>query len=84
MSKTTPKRSSAEPSEPASYEVALAELESLVAEMDGGQLPLEQLLERYRRGAHLLAYCRARLDAVEHQIRVFEEGDVKPWTPPQA
>src|SRR5438128_611796 len=50
---------------PASYEAALAELEALVASMEGGQLPLESLLEGYRRGAELLQFCRSRLEAVE-------------------
>jgi exodeoxyribonuclease VII small subunit len=64
---------------PADYEQALAELERLVAAMEGGQLPLDRLLDSYRRGAELLAYCRARLDAVEQQVRVLEDGQLKPW-----
>lgn len=63
----------------ASYEAALDELEQLVAQLDAGQLPLDQLLGRYQRGTELLAYCRSRLDAVEQQIRVLEAGDIKPW-----
>lgn len=63
----------------ASYEEALAELEQLVAQLDAGQLPLDQLLSRYQRGSELLAFCRARLDAVENQIRVLEDGQTKPW-----
>jgi exodeoxyribonuclease VII small subunit len=63
----------------ASYEAALEELEQLVAQLDAGQLPLDQLLTRYQRGAELLAYCRARLDAVEDQIKVLEGGELKPW-----
>ena len=63
----------------ASYEAALEELEQLVAQLDAGQLPLDQLLVRYQRGAELLAYCRSRLDAVENQIKVLEAGELKPW-----
>jgi exodeoxyribonuclease VII small subunit len=66
---------------PASYEAALQELESLVAGMESGQLPLAQLLSGYQRGAELLAYCRAQLDAVEQQIKVLDNGALKPWTP---
>ena len=61
------------------YEAALQELEQLVAQLDAGQLPLDQLLSRYQRGAELLAFCRDRLQAVEQQIQVFEAGQSKPW-----
>ena len=54
----------------------------LVAALDAGQLPLDQLLAQYQRGAELLRFCRTRLDAVEQQIRVFENGDAQPWNAP--
>jgi exodeoxyribonuclease VII small subunit len=63
----------------ATYEDALAELERLVAAMEGGQLPLDKLLESYKRGAELLSFCRARLEAVEQQVKVLEDGELKPW-----
>ncbi len=63
-----------------SYEAALQELESLVQKMESGQMPLDQLLSGYQRGAELLAYCRAQLDAVEQQISVLDNGTLKPWT----
>jgi exodeoxyribonuclease VII small subunit len=66
---------------PASYEAALEELEQLVQVIESGQLPLEQLLTGYKRGAELLAFCRGKLEAVEHQIKVLDEGSLKPWTP---
>ena len=65
---------------PASYEAALEELEQLVGLIESGQLPLEQLLTGYQRGAELLQYCRDKLQAVEHQIKVLDEGVLKPWT----
>ncbi len=68
----------AAPAEPR-YEEALAELERLVAAMEGGQLPLDQLLESYRRGAELLSLCRSRLESVEQQVKVLEDGQLKPW-----
>lgn len=65
---------------PATYEAALAELEQLVARIESGQLPLEELLAGYQRGAQLLQFCRDRLQAVENQIKVLDEGVLKPWT----
>ena len=66
---------------PATYEAALEELEQLVSRLDAGQLPLDQLLAGYRRGAALLAFCRERLQAVEQQVQVLDGGSLKPWTP---
>ncbi|MCB2022648.1 MAG: exodeoxyribonuclease VII small subunit [Rhizobacter sp.] len=67
------------PASPANYEDALTELERLVGAMEGGQMPLDSLIESYRRGAELLAFCRGRLDAVETQVKVLEDGQLKPW-----
>ena len=57
-----------------SYEEALAELERLVAMMEAGELPLEQSLAAYQRGAELLQACQARLVDAEQQVRVLEAG----------
>ncbi len=72
-------RSPASASDAATYEQALAELERLVQTMEDGQMPLDQLLASYRRGAELLQLCRARLQAVEDQVKVLEDGQLKPW-----
>lgn len=42
-------------------------------------MPLDQLLDNYRRGADLLQFCRVRLEAVEQQVKVLEDGQLKPW-----
>jgi exodeoxyribonuclease VII small subunit len=67
--------------EPASYEQALAELETLVQAMEAGRMPLDQLLSSYQRGAQLLQLCRARLQVVEDQVKLLEDGQLKPWAP---
>ena len=64
---------------PASYEAGLQELEQLVTALESGQLPLDQLLGSYQRGAALLAFCRERLQAVEDQIKVLDAGSLKAW-----
>jgi exodeoxyribonuclease VII small subunit len=65
---------------PATYEAALTELESLVGQLESGQMPLDQLLTGYQRGAALLAFCRDKLKAVEDQIQVLDGGQIKPWS----
>ncbi|MCX7241423.1 MAG: exodeoxyribonuclease VII small subunit [Burkholderiales bacterium] len=77
MPKATSPSKSASP--PASYEAAMEELETLVARLESGDMPLEQLLTGYQRGAQLLHYCREQLQAVEDQIKVLDEGGLKVW-----
>jgi exodeoxyribonuclease VII small subunit len=83
MSKPSVSAKTAQPAiqeqEPASYELAVEELERLVQAMEAGQLPLDQLLASYQRGASLLKYCRARLQAVEQQVQVIEGGSAQAW-----
>ncbi len=62
---------------PASFEAALAELEAIVATMEGGQLPLSESLAAYKRGAELLQFCQAALKDAEQQVQVFEKGVLK-------
>lgn len=68
--------------QPMSYEAGIRELERLLADMESGQLPLDGLLESYQRGADLLKFCRSKLEAVEVQVKVLEDGIAKPWNPP--
>ncbi|MFN0186125.1 MAG: exodeoxyribonuclease VII small subunit [Aquabacterium sp.] len=70
-------KAAAVPTPPASYEDALAELERLVQAMEGGQLPLEQLLAHYARAGELLAFCRERLQTIEQQVKVLENDVLK-------
>ena len=69
------------PESPQSFEAALAELEALVATMEGGQLPLAQSLSAYKRGAELLAYCQAALKDAQQQVEVLEKGVLKAFRP---
>ena len=75
----SPGNAASPPALPATYEAALQELEGLVARLESGQLPLDQLLTGYQRGAQLLKFCRDRLEAVETQIKVLEGTELKPW-----
>ena len=66
---------------PATYEAALGELEQLVGQLESGAMPLDQLLSGYQRGAQLLQACRDKLQAVEDQIKVLDDGTLKAWKP---
>lgn len=64
---------------PANYEEAMQELETLVRRLESGEMPLDQLLSGYQRGAALLQFCRDKLTAVEDQVKVLEDGALKTW-----
>jgi exodeoxyribonuclease VII small subunit len=72
-------RPDAAPSAAQSYEQAVAELDRLVQDMEGGSLSLEQSLSAYRRGAELVQYCRKTLADVQQQVRILEAGLFKPF-----
>ena len=53
---------------PKSFEEALAELEQILADIEGGQVPLEESLVKYERGQFLIQHCRGVLTSAEKQI----------------
>ncbi|MDB5922933.1 MAG: exodeoxyribonuclease small subunit [Betaproteobacteria bacterium] len=59
------------------FEAALAELEKIVASMEAGQMPLEQSLTAYKRGAELLKLCQAALQDAQQQVKILEENVLK-------
>lgn len=65
---------------PSSFESALAELEALVARMESGELPLQESLAAYKRGAVLLAYCQAALKDAQQQVQILEKGILQPFS----
>lgn len=66
---------------PSSFETALAELEEIVGRMEAGDLPLQESLAAYKRGAELLAYCQAALKDAQQQVQVLEKGILQPLRP---
>jgi len=68
-------------SPPASFEAALAELENIVRAMEAGQLPLEESLAAYERGAALLKHCQEALGAAEQKLLILENGSLREFAP---
>jgi exodeoxyribonuclease VII small subunit len=69
------------PDTPQTFEAALAELEDIVARMEGGQLPLKDSLAAYKRGAELLTRCQASLKDAQQQVEILEQGVRKAFEP---
>lgn len=66
------------PKAPESFESAMRELEQLIASMENGQMPLEESLQAYQRGAFLVKFCQAQLQAVQEQVKIVEADMVRP------
>ena len=60
---------------PQTFEAAMSELETLVADLESGRLPLAGALAAYRRGALLLKFAQGQLESAQDEVRILE-GEV--------
>ena len=63
------------------FEQAMTQLEQIVAQIESGQVSLEESIAKYEQGTKLVQTCRSMLDAAEQKIQVLTEtqsGDVAP------
>jgi len=60
------------------YETALAELESLVQQVEDGSLSLEAGIQSHRRAVLLLKHCESILNAAQAQIEQIAGRDLPP------
>ena len=50
------------------FEDSLKKLEQLVAEMESGTLPLDEMMKRFEEGRRLVAFCTAELETIRQRI----------------
>jgi exodeoxyribonuclease VII small subunit len=60
-----------EPATPKSFEAGLKELETIVREMESGELPLERALQLYESGMKLSEVCRKQLEEAETRVEIL-------------
>ena len=53
------------------FEAALAELEALVARLEGGDLPLDEALKTFERGVELTRHCQASLKSAQQKVEIL-------------
>lgn len=58
-----------------SFEQALAELEQVVAKLERGDVPLDDSIALYERGALLRTHCQAKLAQAEEKVSKITLGD---------
>ena len=66
-----------------SFEEAMAALEQVVGALERGEVPLEQSIALYERGAALKAHCAAKLAEAEEKVELIraQEGRAVGTTP---
>ncbi len=63
------------------FEKALAELESIVNQMEKGGLTLSESLALFEKGVKLARFLRAELEKAEKKVEILlknEKGEIKP------
>ena len=62
-----------------SFEEAMKELESVVAKLESGDVPLEDSIKLYERGAALKEHCQKKLSEAEEKVaQITMDGDGNP------
>jgi exodeoxyribonuclease VII small subunit len=75
---------------PPDFEQALAELETLVARLERGDLPLEDALRTFERGVELTRHCQSSLKAAEQRVEILlkrngqQELETEPFKVPES
>ncbi|MGG4481761.1 exodeoxyribonuclease VII small subunit [Paenibacillus illinoisensis] len=57
------------------FEEAMAALEDIVAQLEHGDVPLEQAIDLFQRGMKLSQFCGIKLEQVERKIEMIVEED---------
>lgn len=58
-------------------EKSLAELESIVEQLESGDLPLDKSLKEFERGVRLSRECQGALKDAEQRVKVLMGGELK-------
>jgi exodeoxyribonuclease VII small subunit len=57
-----------------SFEAAYAELETIIQQLEQGDLPLEDSLAHYERGRKLSDHCQTLLDKAELRVKELNQA----------
>ena len=60
-------------SPPKTFEEALRELDQILADIESGEVGLEENLVKYERGSFLIQHCRTVLRQAEQQIELLSK-----------
>ena len=63
------------PVETMSFEEAMAALEQVVGALERGEVPLDQSIALYERGAALKAHCAGKLKDAEEKVELIRQQE---------
>ena len=63
------------------FEEALTRLEKIVADMESGELQLDDMLKKFEEGRKLVQLCSSELDSIRQRIEKVTRGDNPAETP---
>ncbi len=66
----------------AKFEEKMQELESIINELENGEVDLDASIEKYTRAMKLVGECDEKLKRIEDQVNqiVKEDGSLEPFT----
>jgi exodeoxyribonuclease VII small subunit len=62
---------------PKSFEEGMRELETILSDIEQGEMGVEESLVRYERGVFLIQHCRGVLNKAQEQIEAASAGPAK-------
>ncbi len=65
------------------FETQLEELESIVAQLETGELPLEESLKVFEKGVKLSRQCQQLLSEAEQKVTILMENQEQNFTAPE-
>jgi exodeoxyribonuclease VII small subunit len=65
------------PARTVDLEKSLAELESIVEQLESGELPLDRSLKEFERGVRLSRDCQGALKDAEQRVQVLMGGELR-------
>jgi len=64
---------SSEEIDPANFQEAMDQLQEAAKQLESGELPLEEAMERYREGQQLIKFCEERLEEAELLVEEIDD-----------
>lgn len=61
--------------QPLTFENALAQLEEITENLEGGNLGLDESIAEFEKGMKLARFCHGKLEEAEKKIEILQKGD---------